>query len=176
MSRPKPSSRENGCHSHGPKTQAGKDRSKFNALKHGLLAQKLIVVPPEKQEGFEQNLTEHTRRFQPRDEVENYFVIEMVRAQWNLFRSFMGETEIFSDAQSGVTDGRYWAAVFEKMASNRTLDLIPRYQARLQLAYQRALRNLILVRDNFPLPSEPPDQPDEREPESPTPVDWPKAA
>ena len=52
MPRPKPSSRENGRHSHGPKTQAGKDRAKFNALRHGLLAQKVIVVPRREPEGL----------------------------------------------------------------------------------------------------------------------------
>src|SRR5919106_7011760 len=40
-------SRKNGARSRGPKTAAGKARSARNALKHGLCAKKLLVLPEE---------------------------------------------------------------------------------------------------------------------------------
>ena len=40
-------SRQNGAQSRGPKTEEGKARAAQNALKHGLRAQKYLVLPDE---------------------------------------------------------------------------------------------------------------------------------
>jgi hypothetical protein len=45
-------SRKNGAKSRGPRTVAGKARSSRNALKHGLCASKLLVVPDEDAAAF----------------------------------------------------------------------------------------------------------------------------
>jgi hypothetical protein len=45
-------SRRNGARSRGPKTPEGKARSAQNALKHGLRAQKFVVVGDEKAAEF----------------------------------------------------------------------------------------------------------------------------
>ena len=46
-------SRRNGTRSRGPKTAAGKARSAQNALKHGLRAEKYVVLPEEDFDEFE---------------------------------------------------------------------------------------------------------------------------
>ena len=46
-------SRKNGAKSRGPKTEAGKQRPAQNALKHGLRAQKYVVLPQEDAAEFE---------------------------------------------------------------------------------------------------------------------------
>ncbi len=45
-------SRKNGARSRGPKTAQGKARSAQNALKHGLRAQKYVVLPDEDAAAF----------------------------------------------------------------------------------------------------------------------------
>jgi hypothetical protein len=45
-------SRRNGAKSRGPRTEAGKARASRNALKHGLRAQKHLVLPEEDAAGF----------------------------------------------------------------------------------------------------------------------------
>jgi hypothetical protein len=119
-----------------------------------MLAQKLILLTGETPEQFDLTLSEHLRRFQPRDEVEYCQVVEMVRAQWCLFRAFTAETGILEKHNTGNPPETLGAPI-----KDRTLDLLPRYQARLQLAYQRAIRTLILIRTNFPLDPNLPDDP-----------------
>ena len=46
-------SRRNGARSRGPRTAAGKARSSKNALKHGLCARQLVVLPQEDAAAFE---------------------------------------------------------------------------------------------------------------------------
>ena len=58
------SARINGAKSHGPKTEAGRQRSSQNALKHGLTAQTL-VLPTEDPDEFNQLLTSCLDQFQP---------------------------------------------------------------------------------------------------------------
>ena len=45
-------SRKNGARSRGPKTAEGKARSARNALKHGLRAEKYVVLPEEDADEF----------------------------------------------------------------------------------------------------------------------------
>src|SRR4029077_14234591 len=63
-------SRQNGRKSTGPKTREGKDRSKFNAVKHGLRA-KLPVLPGEDAQIYEGRLEAWIAGLQPRNEVEH---------------------------------------------------------------------------------------------------------
>jgi hypothetical protein len=62
------SSRANGARSRGPLTAAGKDCSSTNALRHGLLAQ-CIVLENESDQAFHLLVAQHTDRFGPLDGV-----------------------------------------------------------------------------------------------------------
>src|SRR5207253_4282063 len=79
-------SRRNGSKSSGPKTPEGKNRSKFNALKHGLSA-KTIVPPGEDADAFQGRIEAWTVDLAPRDDVEQVLVERAATVSWQLERA-----------------------------------------------------------------------------------------
>src|ERR1017187_480588 len=150
------SSRANGARSHGPVTVEGKQRSSENALRHGLLAGQ-VVIGGESREGFVDVLTGHVQRFQPTDEVEYGFIEEMAVCHWRLRRTWAIEARMLQkqvDLQPGGDAIGCITDAFENHAASPTLAVIHRYETRLHRMYQRALKNLILLR-TLELPNEP---------------------
>ena len=78
--------RRNAQKSTGPRTQAGKDRSRFNALQHGLRAS-LPVLPGEDASILKNRLESWTITLEPRDEVERYLVERAVNVSIQLDRA-----------------------------------------------------------------------------------------
>ena len=66
-------SRRNGAKSKGPKTPEGKERSKFNALKHGMSA-KTIVLPGEDADVLQIRINTWTDDLQPQSDLERDLV------------------------------------------------------------------------------------------------------
>jgi hypothetical protein len=79
-------SRRNGARSKGPTSQAGKDKSRFNALKHGMRA-KLPLFPGEDGNAFQARFDSWTKTLEPRDDVERYLVQRAVNVSWQLDRA-----------------------------------------------------------------------------------------
>ncbi|MBV8315904.1 MAG: hypothetical protein JOZ53_13265 [Planctomycetaceae bacterium] len=77
--------RKNSQRSTGPRTAAGKAKSKLNGLKHGLRAATL-VLPGEDPEALEQRFDAWTDELDPRTDLERYFVRSAVEASWRLDR------------------------------------------------------------------------------------------
>ena len=155
MSRSKPSSRANGCHSHGPATQAGKNRSKQNSLKHGLAAKSITVLQTESQEDFNKLLQSYNDRFQPLDQLEADLVKDIADSRWGLLRLHLIETTQMSHAMRENPSGDSnldMAMAFTLLAKGPALSLLLRYEAHLQMKMQRAMRNLIQLRKNIPAP------------------------
>ena len=69
----------------GPRTDAGKERSSQNALKHGLFSRR-AVLPHESQEEYDAMLAEMTDHYQPVGPQDSNFVREVVDNYWNLQR------------------------------------------------------------------------------------------
>ena len=76
---------KNSQRSTGPRTAAGKARSKLNGLKHGLRAATL-VLPGEDPAALEQRFDAWTDELDPRTDLERYFVRSAVEASWRLDR------------------------------------------------------------------------------------------
>jgi hypothetical protein len=139
-------SRANGARSRGPVTKEEKRRSSQNALRHGLLAD-CVVLCNESRAGFEETFQQYIDRFQPVDEIEFTFVEEMAVNYWRLRRAWSIETKMF-DERIGVNSGDPMAKVahsMEDLAGAQTLTLLNRYETRIHCAFQRALRNLLML-------------------------------
>jgi hypothetical protein len=140
-------SRANGARSKGPVTPEGKGRSSRNATKHGLLSD-LVVLETESSEGFAALSAVFVQRFQPADDVENGLVEELAAATWRIRRAWTIERCAIERKVrlSGAAPLDAMTDLFTNPESSQSLDLMQRYETRLQRMYQRALRGLLLLR------------------------------
>lgn len=154
-------SRRNGARSPGPKTEAGKSRSSANAIRHGLLAQR-VVLENESEPNFQSLLGQYLDKFAPRDGVEFGMIEEMVASYWRLHRTLAIERYLFSQALATHPEGdelsRLGQSWCELADFPRLLNLL-RYQTMLHRMHQRALNNLLLLRDIQPDDAELPKEP-----------------
>jgi hypothetical protein len=87
--------RRNALKSTGPKTQEGKDVARYNAVKHGLLSQEVLL--PDEDEAAFRELGERLRaELQPAGELEGMLVDRIIAAYWRLRRLGRVEAGIFA--------------------------------------------------------------------------------
>jgi hypothetical protein len=87
--------RQNALKSTGPKTPEGKVAVRHNALKHGLLAEE-VLLPGEDEEAL-RGLSEHLRaELQPVGYLEDLLVERIIAAYWRLRRLGRVEAGIFT--------------------------------------------------------------------------------
>ena len=84
-------SRQNGRRSKGPKSAAGKSKSRLNALKHGLTA-RLAVLPGEDQDEFGRHVSSFLEALEPRDAVELALAEQAALAVWKIRRAERAES------------------------------------------------------------------------------------
>ncbi|HYI92823.1 MAG TPA: hypothetical protein VEX68_04715 [Bryobacteraceae bacterium] len=78
----------------GPSTEAGKQRSRLNTLKHGLTSTTLVVLPEEHPHEYDEVLRGFRESFQPHDATEDALVLRLAQAHWRSLRSRRVETGI----------------------------------------------------------------------------------
>lgn len=87
--------RRNAQRSTGPRTPKGRDVSKMNALKHGILSRQVLVAGQHYQEDRKEFEALH-RRFwedlQPEGPMEEMLVDQIVTAHWRLKRALIAES------------------------------------------------------------------------------------
>jgi hypothetical protein len=87
--------RRNALQSTGPRTLKGREVSKMNALKHGILSRQVLVAGQHYQEDREEFEALH-RRFwedlQPEGPLEEMLLDQIVTAHWRLRRALMAES------------------------------------------------------------------------------------
>ena len=82
--------RRNAQKSTGPRTAEGKERSRFNAVKHGMTA-RTLVLPGENPEALQRRLDGWAESLKPRNDLEQYLVERAVRVSWQLDRADRAE-------------------------------------------------------------------------------------
>jgi hypothetical protein len=151
------SSRANGTLSRGPKTPDGKRKSSRNAVRHGLLS-KIVVTQNESRHGFDLVFGDHFNTFEPTNGVELGFTETMAASSWRLRRLWALENKLMNDAIQAVDSPdelTQLATAYTQLVETPRHTLLHRYDTSLDRTYQRALRNMLLLRKKVPLPNEP---------------------
>ena len=97
--------RANALRSTGPKTQEGKAAVRFNAFKHGLLAQD-VVLPGEDAEAFEDLWNGLRAELSPVGPIEEFLVDRVVNAMWRLRRLTRAETALLHSRMQALKADR----------------------------------------------------------------------
>jgi hypothetical protein len=89
--------RKNAQHSTGPRTEAGKQRSSLNAIRHGLTAQ-TVVLPSEDAAAYESHRRQFFSEYQPATPTETQLVQELIDTSWRLNRIPLLEADLLARA------------------------------------------------------------------------------
>jgi len=148
--------RANGALSRGPVTAAGKQRSAMNAITHGLLA-RAVVLGGEDSSAFQALVSEFCAAIQPANTLERTLVEELAASTWRQRRCWALETRAIdlAAARNGAPSLSTIVSAYTELADGRALDLFHRYETRLNRMFQRALKNILVFRQNMKFPNEP---------------------
>jgi hypothetical protein len=164
-------SRRNGAKSKGPKTAEGKARSAQNALKHGLRAQKHIVLPGESAAEYQRLEAALLEELAPDGALQTVLARRVVAAAWRLERAERIETEIFAWNQlgGGRSLGR---ALIRDCNGARAFDTLLRYRGGTLAEFWRALRTLKALQAEAAAPQAEMGAPEPRHlPDPPVPIE-----
>jgi hypothetical protein len=134
-------SRKNGAKSRGPKTPEGKARSAQNALKHGLRAQKYVVLPEEDADEFAGLEAAMLEELAPIGTLQTVLARRVAVAAWRLARADRIEVELFAQRSWGA-DANPGLAMIRDGNGTRSFETLLRYRGAAMAEFWRALRTL----------------------------------
>src|ERR687891_1783428 len=135
-------SRRNGAKSRGPKTAEGKARSAQNALKHGLRAQKHMVLHGESTTAFEALEAALLEELAPEGALQTVLARRVVAAAWRLERAERIESGLFAWNQLGGGGRNLGLALIRDCNNGRAVTTLLRYRGSANAEFWRALRTL----------------------------------
>jgi hypothetical protein len=133
-------SRRNGAKSSGPKTPEGKARAAQNALKHGLRAQKYLVLPEEDAAEFAALEAALIEELAPEGALQTVLVRRVAVAAWRLARADRLEIELFEER--GYCDASPGLALIRDGNGTRSFETLLRYRGAAMAEFWRALKTL----------------------------------
>src|SRR6266849_176619 len=125
--------RANAQKSTGPRSAEGKSATRFNALKHGLDAQS-IIIPGEDPAEYDALVAHYRDEFRPTGPSETFHIDTMIRADWNKRRLQPVETELYRTLIAENPDADLLAGL---LSGSPAAKLLPRIQRQI-LAFERA--------------------------------------
>jgi len=145
----------NAQHSTGPRTEAGKQRSKLNALRHGLTGQ-TVVLPTEDHSAYQRHSQSFLDEHQPKGATETQLVQSLIDTSWRQNRAAAVETNLFSlgitEMEDSIQANHQDAETALAMAlafreHNRAFAQIGIYSQRLARQFERTLELLRKIQD-----------------------------
>jgi hypothetical protein len=119
-------SRNNGARSRGPRTAAGKAKSARNALKHGLCAKRLLIVPEEDAAAFEALQAQLLAELAPVGALQAVLAERIVSAVWRLRRADRLEAEVLAFRRA--ENGDLGLALMRDGNGTRSFETVLRYR------------------------------------------------
>jgi endonuclease YncB( thermonuclease family) len=133
-------SRRNGAKSRGPKTPEGKARAAQNALKHGMRAQKHVLLPQEDAAAFEALEATILADLAPIGTLQTLLARRVAVAAWRLERADRLEAEVLEvRSHDGASAG---VALIRDGNGTRAFETLLRYRGAAMAEFWRALRTL----------------------------------
>jgi len=130
--------RANAKKSHGPVTDAGKQKVSMNAIQHGLCG-RFRVLPDENQAAYDDLLRRFMEAEKPVDDVDRELIAKMARHTWLSERCVRFQEACFLYQPQSPEEK---ANERQTVAVLRDLRIYTRYQAAHDRAYQRAANDL----------------------------------
>jgi hypothetical protein len=132
-------SRRNGARSRGPRTPEGKARSAQNALKHGLRAQRFVVLAVEDAAGFQALEAALIEELAPAGALQSVLAQRVAVAAWRLARADRIEAEMLAN-QRGEPD--LGLVLIRDGHGARAFPTLLRYRGTALAEFMRCLRAL----------------------------------
>ena len=133
--------RANAQKSTGPISPEGKSISRFNALKHGLDAQSLII-PGEDPAAYDALAADYRDEFHPTSPSETFHVDTMIRADWQKRRLQPLETELYKTVLAENPGAHLVVALLSGSPAAKLLTRIQRQILAFERAWYRAYDQL----------------------------------
>jgi hypothetical protein len=133
-------SRINGAKSRGPKTAEGRARSSQNALKHGLRAERVVVLPDEDAAAYEAEQAALLAELAPEGALQTLLARRVAASAWRVLRADRIEVELFE--QQGAGDGDLGLALIRDGNGARAFATLLRYRGAAEAGLWRALKAL----------------------------------
>ena len=134
--------RSNSEHSTGPRTEAGKQRSSQNALRHGLTARS-AAIPSEDPAAYQRHCRQFMDEYQPATPTETQMVQQLADTSWRINRIPMLEADVFARVEppDSPTPSPEPPA-FDIVDAHRLLANLTLNSTRLSRQFQKTLEQL----------------------------------
>jgi len=131
--------RENAQHSTGPRTDAGKQRSSLNALRHGLTAASPVLAT-EDLAAYQLHCRQFLDEYQPATPTETQLTRELADTAWRLNRIPLLEADALARALPPADPEQ--EVTFDIVDAHRILAALGLHSSRLSRQFQKALEQL----------------------------------